>query len=55
MAGNIKNHLEMWKKLTSDSFILKMVSGSEIPIDTECSENLELNVRRNPNFSNDRS
>ena len=38
----------MWKKLTSDSFILNMVSGSEIPIENECLENVEISVRRNP-------
>ena len=48
VAGNIENHLEMWKKLTSDSFILNMVSGSEIPIENACTESLEQSVRKNP-------
>ena len=38
----------MWKKLTSDSFILNMVSGSEIPIENACTESLEQSVRKNP-------
>ena len=32
-AGRIKHYLHQWKKLTSDPFTLKMVTGTEIPMD----------------------